>query len=113
MPKVKRKRTHKKKSGKLECVTFTLTGLPGTSEPTREVASARSVSHAVELLRSGWNGISQARDCGSVTVWLDDNGMWRCEFCSFRIAENESKFVHLAAVYQWLKDWWPKMSKPK
>lgn len=86
-----------------------LVGLPGT---TGDVSGVRvgSVTAAVRELRAG-EAVFAAGDDGAITVWKDDAGMLRCEFSRRMWTVDAKSFKYLAAVHQWLKDWWPKMRR--
>lgn len=50
-----------------------------------------------------------AGDCGSISVWKDDDGMWRCEFQRHYVTLDTRTFKHLSAACQWMKEWFPIM----
>jgi hypothetical protein len=87
-----------------------LLGVPGIEGGETRAVIATSVTDATAFLRHRMN-VCSAGDDGSLTVWLDDDCMWRCEFHRFKATVDSKKFRHIAAAYVWLKEWWPRLGK--
>lgn len=51
---------------------------------------------------------SDAGDHGSVIVYRDDAGDFRCAFMRFHATVNEGTFKTKAALRVWLKEWFPR-----
>jgi hypothetical protein len=88
-----------------------LVGIEGVSAGEVEAVCVRSRTAAIQELRAGAPAIIAAGDEGSLVVWVDDDGKYRCEFDRFLAAIDQKKFRHLAAVDQWLREWFPKMHR--
>lgn len=54
--------------------------------------------------------VSDAGDHGSVTVWRDDSGAFRCEFCRWCATVESKIFTSKASVRRWLATWHPRQS---
>lgn len=88
----------------------TLRGLPGVRKREVEFLSVHSINgvfRALKLCRF----VSAASDYGAVTVWIDDKGDLRAEFCRYRILYSEVQPETKASLKRWLKEWFPKMSE--
>ncbi len=88
----------------------TLTGLPGVRRKKVKAVGATSVTDAMKWLRAG-QIITAASDEGAINVHQNDEGLYHCQFMRYCRTVAETKFTHLGAVQQWLKDWWAKMER--
>lgn len=86
-----------------------LPGLPGTSQDVSAVW-ATSVTDAMTFVREGC-AITAAGAGGALVVWKGDDGQWRCEFMQHQRTTAFETFKHIAAVAEWLKEWWPQMKR--
>lgn len=86
-----------------------LTNLPGRPGITKaEGVSSRTA--AINALRSG-NAVTASGDDGAINVYRDNAGEFRCIFCQFRVRIKSETFRHLAAVDEWLREWFPKLGR--
>lgn len=90
----------------------TLIGLPGIPKREAQAVNVRSVTDAIRRLRDG-HFITTAGSSGALTVWNDSDAMYRCEFDVQGVPQSEKSFEYLAAVHQWLKDWWPRLGRSR
>lgn len=90
-----------------EPLRTTLVGVPGVTGDVHPVC-ATSRTNAIEWLRAG-EPISAASDNGCLDVVKDDDGLWLCIFQRRMVTLGMQRFKHLAAVDQWLREWWPKL----
>ena len=86
----------------------TLKGLPGTSGDV-EAFAVRSRSAVLRCLRKQ-KAATAAGDHGALNVWIDDDGLFRCEFMRRCRTIDISRFAYVAAVDAWLRKWFPCLS---
>jgi hypothetical protein len=55
--------------------------------------------------------VSAAGDNGSVNVYVDDAGKYRCEFHQYRQTIDQKEYRTKASALQWLKEFLPKVRK--
>lgn len=67
---------------------------------------AKTVNGFMVGLRT-YRAVSDAGDHGSVLVYRDDSGAFRCHFVRWRQSVNEEQFESQAKVRAWLKKWLP------
>lgn len=89
---------------------LTLKGLPGRKQKEVRCHISRSITDALRNLRVD-SATIVANDNGSISLWKDDDGQYRAEFYRFQCSEGEYKGETLAGLRDWLKSWWPKMSR--
>jgi hypothetical protein len=88
-----------------------LVGLPGVKGGTiKDVRCANTVSGAMRVLRTD-RAVTGAGDHGAWTVWEDDKGKLRCDFCRFHRTVNEATFTKKKDVEAWLREWMPKVQE--
>jgi len=88
----------------------TLKRLPGTRRDV-EAVSVQSRSAAIRALRNK-QASTAAGDHGALNVWIDDEGLFRCEFMRRCRSVNAERFAYMAAVDAWLRAWFPCLSVP-
>jgi len=89
-----------------------LMDLPGVEGGTLRAITVSSRTNAMEMLRLGAAAITRADDTGALVVYRDDEDMFRCEFMRHRRTVNLGRYKYLAAVDEWLRQWWPEMCNP-
>lgn len=93
----------------LKAEHVTLVDLPDTTGDVQAVMVG-SVTEAAKYLRQQM-AVTAAGLTGALNVWRDDNGEWRCEFMRNLVTVERANFAHVAAVVQWLKEWWPSVGR--
>jgi hypothetical protein len=83
----------------------TLKGLPNTKRD-KACEIVRSVSAVLSVLRRH-KGAVGAGDYGSVTIWIDDAGDYRCEATRYYAGVNSEQPKTLKGVAAWAKKWLP------
>lgn len=86
--------------------TYTFTGLPGVAGEKLEGPMTESVSGFMAALR-GNRICSAVGSNGAVTVWKDDDGMWRCDFSRYCSTVCGATVKTKAQVREWLREWMP------
>ena len=81
-----------------------LGGVHGGKLNGRKASSISGIMRALKFTRV----CSAAGDYGTVAVWRDDIGHWRCEFCRNRITITETTVKTKSLVHEWLKTYFPK-----
>ncbi len=85
--------------------------LDGVSDETLEGPYVSSITAALKALRS--NRIcSAAGTYGSVTVWIDDDGKYRCAFHQYLVKKAGRIVSTKKQVRGWLKEWLPQCYIP-
>lgn len=87
-----------------------LDGVRGGKLNPRGKHMARTAAGLMAILKKG-RICSAAGDNGSVTVWRDDKGQYRCEFSRWLSCVDSQVFTTKAAVLRWLVEWMPKMER--
>lgn len=87
----------------------TLAGLPGVKETLETNGYQDSVTGFLNALKSQ-RAATGAGDHGSVTVWIDDDGQFRCAFTRFCSIVNTQIFEHKKQIKAWLTEWLPQMN---
>lgn len=80
---------------------------------TRKVRHAerfRSATEAIRLLKRKTVGTT-ADDFGSISVWDDKEGRYRCEAYRWMQTVDSQVFTSYQAVRQWLKVWMKKIGE--
>lgn len=85
-----------------------LAGVKGGKLKPKGKHFARTVTGFMNILRNG-RVCSGAGDYGAATVWIDDEGAYRCSFDRNRVTVNEVCVGTQIQVKRWLKEWLPKM----
>jgi hypothetical protein len=88
-------------------------GLPGVKGGVLESDASfkKSVSGFIRGLTPTNRVVSGACDYGAITVWRDDDGMYRADFCRRMIVIDGIVVKKKVTVAKWLKTWIPKMSE--
>lgn len=87
---------------------YTLTGLPGVSGKDLEAPLFRSVPAAMTGIKTH-RAVTSAGTHGAISVWIDDDGKYRCEFYVRLITQNSIVVSTKREVRTWLKEWFPKL----
>jgi hypothetical protein len=82
-----------------------LIGLPDTAGK-RDCQIVRSVSAALSAIRDG-EAATAAGDRGSINVWVDDKGRYRCEAMRYMATVNSETPKNLKELKAWLSEWLP------
>jgi hypothetical protein len=86
--------------------------LPGVSDSLSGGLIEPNIEDFLPSIRS--NRIaSAASDNGSCTVYLDDDGMYRCSFHRYKVALNDTTVKTEQEVLKWLNEWLPKVHPSK
>lgn len=88
---------------------YTFGGMPGVKRKTIKGPMASSVNGFAVALRKH-RLCSAAGDHGSVTVYVDDAGGYRCWFQRFHATVDAQTYKTKASVRKWLVEWLPRMS---
>jgi hypothetical protein len=85
--------------------------LPGVEGGRRRGPMCRTITD-FRTAMAGYAACSSAGDHGAVTVWKDDVGQWRVAFQRYRNTEETQTFRFKLYVFEWLREWLPKMHTP-
>ena len=85
-----------------------LVGLPGIKRKVMPCKMVRNITAALTVTRR--MATTAANDNGSISVWIDDAGNYRADFCRYLCTKGSGAFTSKSALRDWLRDWWPKMS---
>lgn len=109
MVAVKKKKKRKPLELRLYSVV-TLIDLPGVKSKETQAVKVTSPSDASQFMRKGMS-VAACGNYGTIAVWKDDDGKWRCEFMRNKFTVELRKFTAMAVAWTWLKEWWPKIRK--
>lgn len=104
--KMKKRPVKRKVKPARQFVLRTLTGLPGVSRIETQAACFNSVTAGMQGLKQH-GAITTAGSYGAINIWKDDLGNYRCQLQRWMARYEDTKFAHLGAVDQWLRDWLP------
>lgn len=80
--------------------------LPGVGDERIEGVIAKTPSGFLAALKR-YRACSDGGDHGSVIVYRDDAGAFRCMFMRWKEIEEEQTFTSKSKVREWLKIWLP------
>jgi hypothetical protein len=80
--------------------------IPGVKGGRLKGPMASTVTGFMTALQK-YRACSDAGDHGSVMVYRDDDGNFRCMFCVWQMARERQTFKTKAQVRAWLKEWLP------
>ena len=84
-----------------------LTGLPGVKRKTVPCKMVRSITAALTVTRK--MATTAANDNGSISVWINDAGSYRADFCRYLCTKGSIETKSKTALREWLREWWSKM----
>jgi len=73
---------------------------------------AGSITGIISALKN-YRAVSDAGDHGSIMVYRDDAGKYRCLFMVWGITREEKVFISQREVRTWLKKWMPRQRERK
>lgn len=86
-----------------------LSGLPGVRGDL-EAEFASSVTGALDAIKH-CRAVTGAGEHGAWSLWVDDDGMYRCEFCRFFRVMDSQIFRRKKDVRAWLRVWVPRVHR--
>lgn len=84
-----------------------LQGLPGVKRQRVRAKMCRSITEVMAVFMTTTKAATGAGDHGAVNVYLDDDGLYQCQFMVRWQVVDAATFTTKAGVCKWLAVWWP------
>jgi len=88
--------------------TVELTGLPGIKRKKIRATMCNSISAFMAVFMTTTRVATGAGDHGAVNVYVDDDGLYQCQFMVRWQVVDAGTFTTKAGVKKWLSEWWPR-----
>lgn len=84
-----------------------LQGLPGVRRKRVRAVMCKSIAGVMAVFMTTTKAATGAGDYGAVNVYVDDDGLYQCQFMVYHSVVNAGTFTTKSDVRKWLSEWWP------
>lgn len=84
-----------------------LAGLPGVKRQKVRAQMCNSIAAFMAVFMTTTKAATGAGDHGAVNVYLDDDGLYQCQFMVRWQVVDAGTFTTKTGVRKWLAVWWP------